>query len=453
MNEEKRAAVQPTGKRAGETAPQDQGPIAPTSIAETGLEHDLLLQLLLKTVYVTGRVTVSALADNLKLARSIVSPLLEDGKAKNLFEVLGTTGSSPLSELRYNLTGKGREWATEALDRSQYVGPAPVTLPQYRERVESQRIMNEPIYSEILLQRLSHLVIPDDLLDRVGAAIFSGRSMLFYGPPGNGKTSIATAFGGVYRQTVYVPHCIEVDGQIIKLFDATIHKPIASAPPESAGEEGVVTGVFRRPEPVDPRWLACRRPVVVVGGELTLDMLDLNFNPIAKFYEAPVQLKATNGLFIIDDFGRQLVSPQDLLNRWIVPMDQGVDYLTLHTGKKFPVSFDAVVAFSTNIPPSDLVDPGALRRIHSKIEVGPPTKEDFLTIFGMVCEEFGIELRDEVVAFLFEEVYGRRKVPIGRYHPRALTQLAQAICEYRRRPFRLDLDVIRLAVENMLIHH
>jgi hypothetical protein len=211
--------------------------------------------------------------------------------------------------------------------------------------------------------------------------------------------------------------------------------------------------VFRRPEPVDPRWLACRRPIVVVGGELTLDMLDLNFNPIAKFYEAPVQLKATNGLFIIDDFGRQLVSPQDLLNRWIVPMDQGVDYLTLHTGKKFPVSFDAVVAFSTNIPPSDLVDPGALRRIHSKIEVGPPTKEDFLTIFGMVCEEFGIELRDEVVAFLFEEVYGRRKVPIGRYHPRALTQLAQAICEYRRRPFRLDLDVIRLAVENMLIHH
>lgn len=422
-----------------------QFPSAPKTIADTGIGFNLLLTLMLKSMYVSGLATPSEISQELRLPRAIIDSLLEEAREMALVEVLGARGDSPLSELRYALTGKGRDWAINGLEQSQYVGPAPVTLTDFRTKVEQQRIANEHVDREALLRSLSELVLPAKLVARLGPAVNSGRSILLYGPPGNGKTCIAEAIGGVFEQTIHVPHCIEIDGQIIKIFDSTVHREVAP-PSESQASEGNTQPHQKREN--DQRWIRCRRPVVSTGGELTLEMLDLNFNPYSKFYEAPMQLKATGGVFIIDDFGRQLVSPQDVLNRWIIPMERGVDYLTLHTGKKFPVPFDELVLFSTNIPPQELTDTGSLRRIYYKMEVGPPTRDDYKAIFENECESHGIDPPDDILAFLFEEFYVDGKNPLARYHPRFIVEQVVAICEYESRPRRLE----RALVADVLQH-
>ncbi|HET6518753.1 MAG TPA: hypothetical protein VFG47_02915 [Geminicoccaceae bacterium] len=417
-------------------------PPAPESIEKSGVGHRLLLDLVLKLIHVEGLTTVSALCARSRLPIALVSELVDEFRQLKLLESLGTHGRDLAAEMRYALTGKGHDWAAAALERSQYVGPAPVSLEAFRDQVEKQRLATEPVTPEQLGHSFRRLILPDELLARLGPAVNSGKSILLYGGSGNGKTAIAEALRDAFRDVIAVPYCIAVDGQIINYFDAHVHQVVADGDPDGPG---LRTGTMR-----DRRWVACRRPVTVVGGELTLEMLDLVFDPATKFYEAPAHLKAAGGVFLIDDFGRQRTSPESILNRWIVPLERGVDYLSLRTGKKFPVPFDGLVIFSTNLKPTDVADAGMLRRLHYKIEVGQPSPEDYARIWALACGEYGIEPPDEgTMRFLEEQLCARHGIPRAGYHPRYLIEQVAAICEYEGQPMRLDRARLSLAWSNL----
>ena len=436
------------GKMAGgrPEAVVDHFPRAPLTIAETGIGTNFLLSLLVKTVYVTGLETATELRDKLGLSHSLTTALLEEGADKGLFEILGRVGTSLMSDLRHTLTSRGTEWALDALNQSQYVGPAPVSLDDYHAQIQKQCIANEPIDKDMLRQCLSDLVLPEDFIPRIGPAINSGRSILLYGPPGNGKSTIAETIAKAFQQLVYIPYCLEIDGQVIKIFDSGLHSA-AAAPAHSAESQG--QGPSSRIDDRDGRWVRCRRPVVITGGELTLEMLDLNYSPYSKYYEGPLQLKATNGVFIIDDFGRQTVKPHEVLNRWVIPLEQRMDYLTLHTGKKFPVPFDELVIFSTNFPPKDLMDAATMRRIQYKLHIEAPSKEDYTEIFNKVCEEREIELPDDILPFLMKEYYDNDKIPLSRHHPKWIVEQVISRCDYDGTPPRLERKFVADALGNL----
>src|SRR5919106_6595400 len=416
-------------------------PPAPNSLKEAGVGHKLLFDLMLKLIHAEGLTTVSMLAARARLPVALVMDLIEEAREFALLESLGARGRDLNAELRYALTGKGRDWAIEALDLCRYVGPAPVSLEAFRAQVEQQRITCERVGPEQVMRSFAHLVLPEDLLARLGPAVNSGKSILLYGRSGNGKTAIAEALRDAFRDVIAVPYCIAVDGQIINYFDAHVHRVVVDGEPDGPG---LRTGATR-----DRRWLACRRPVTGVGGELTLEMLDLVFDPATRFYEAPAHLKATGGVFLIDDFGRQRASPESILNRWIVPLERGVDYLSLRTGKKFPVPFDGLVIFSTNLKPTDVADPGMLRRLHYKIEVTEPSRDDYARIWTLVCAERGIELPEGLLDFLEEQLYMRHSVTRAGYHPGYLVDQVAAICEYQGQPLRLDRDRLSLDWRNL----
>jgi predicted ATPase with chaperone activity len=417
-------------------------PPAPETIAQSGVGHRLLFDLILKLMHVEGLTTASKLAARSRLPIAVISELVDEFRELTLLETLGTQGRDFAAEMRYALTGKGHEWATAALQRCQYVGPAPVSLEAFRDRVEKQRLAAEPVGPEQLMQSFRHLVLSEELLARLGPAVNSGKSILLYGRSGNGKTALAEALRDAFRDTITVPYAIAVDGQIINYFDAHVHKVVEEREPEGSG---LRTGATR-----DRRWIVCRRPVSVVGGELTLEMLDLVFDPATNFYEAPAQLKATGGVLLIDDFGRQRATPESILNRWIVPLERGVDYLSLRTGKKFPVPFDGLVIFSTNLRPTDIADEGMLRRMHYKIEVPEPTDEEYARIWMLVCGERGIALPDGTIRFLDEHLYARHGIARAGYHPRYLVDQVAAICEYEGLPLVLDRARLRIAWSNLL---
>ncbi len=389
-------------------------PIRPETVEDTGIERNLLMMLVAKAMFTLGTVPPSRLADELMISSSIVTLLLEDMGNLALVESRGMTGSDMTGEIRYALTMKGNDWASEALEQSQYAGPAPVSLDAFRAQVERQAIAGEKVDREALAQSLSGLVLPEALVNRLGPAVNSGKSILLYGDPGNGKTSIAEALGGAFQQIIHVPYCIEVGGQIINYFDETMHKRVEVEQSDTA----------------DPRWIACKRPVVITGGELTLDMLDLIFNPYAKFYEAPLHMKATGGIFILDDFGRQQVAPQTLLNRWIIPLERGFDYLTLHSGKKFSIPFDELVVFSTNIAPRSLADEATLRRLYFKIRVPTPTKEDYVSIFENICAKYEIPIEVDMINEFYDEFYKDEHTFPSGHHPEYIVDHVVSACEY-----------------------
>ena len=429
---------------AGISAPQ-----RPTTVEDTGIEKTMLMNLLSKAMYVLGLQTASALSDHLKVSSSISTSLLEEMRDLSLLESRGLAGADITSQIRYGLTSKGVSWALDATEQSAYVGPVPVTLDAFCAQVANQRISSERIGPKELAHHLRDLILPEDLVHRLGPAANSAKSILLYGAPGNGKTCIAEAIGAAFNQTIYLPYCIEVGGQIINFFDETVHQRIDD--PEA--EDDAKRLIPRGRSAIDARWNACKRPVVITGGELTLKELDLQYSAVSKFYEAPLHLKALGGVFIVDDFGRQQDPPQAILNRWIVPLEKSVDYLTLHTGKKFPIPFDELVVFSTNIPPGKLTDEAALRRLYYKIEIPKPSRDDFVTIFKRVCDAKGIEFRQDMIDFLFKERYDKLKMEPSGFHPKFFIDQVLSICEYYDTPVDVSDKTLGLAWDNFYVNY
>ncbi len=417
-------------------------PKAPSSIHATGISSGELRNLLVKTMSFTEVQKPSEIADVMKLSGPLVTEILGDCVNQKLIEVLGSSGDQgKVSELRFGLTGPGRARAREAMEQNLYIGPAPVSLEAFHEQIMLQKITNERVAPDQVDSAFSELVISDQFIENIGPAINSGRSILLYGPPGNGKTSIAERVAGIFTNIIFVPYCIQVDGQIIKVFDPSIHVEVDA--------EERRNSVSIRRDVVDRRWVACLRPIVITGGELTLEMLDLSYNPQARFYEAPLHVKALGGTFIIDDFGRQLVSPEEILNRWIIPLQNRVDYLKLHTGKSFIVPFDELIIFSTNMEPNDLMDPAFLRRIPYKLETVGPDEEQFLTIFKAVAASEGLELDDETFQFVVEELTVNNNYDLACYQPRFIIDQVISGCKFRGEGLAIKRDLVARALGNL----
>ena len=408
-------------------------PEAPITVSETGLSLETLQKLVAKILYLHGTMTPSEVAAEIKLPHSTVNEIIKSLQKLHFVEARGLVGDDIKSELRYALGGDGLSWVVEALGQSQYTGPAPVSLDAFVKQIHAQTIANETLSREDLVQAMSHLVISDDMFDKLGPAVNSARSILLYGDPGNGKTSIAEAVGKAFSSPIYVPFCFEIGGQIINFFDPTVHIALETKPDKM----------------IDPRWQLCRRPFILTGGELTLDMLDLSFNPIARFYEAPVHFKATNGVFVVDDFGRQRTDPQSVLNRWIVPLERRYDHLTLHTGKKFAVPFDQLAIFSTNKEPRSLADDAGLRRLHYKMKVPTPTPKDYKQIFVDQVATNNMEFNEIIFEKFFQKYYTEQGATPAGHHPKYLTDYIISFCRFKGTAPEMTMDGLNDAWENL----
>jgi hypothetical protein len=407
-------------------------PAAAESIEETGLDRRFLVDFILKAVYMTGFETIDQLTEFTKLSPMVLDAVLEDAKGKRLVEVLGLADPKR-STYRYALTGEGRQWALDALRQCQYTGPAPVPIARWQEQVVKQSVTGDRVTPESLARALDHLVLPEDMVSRLGPAANSGRAVLLYGAVGNGKTSIAESIGHAFPQEIWFPHCVEIDGQIIKVFDPAVHHSLECDPG------------------TDARWIRCRRPVIVTGGELTLEMLDLSFDEVSKTYEAPAHVKATGGVFIVDDFGRQRPRAQDLLNRWIFPLERRVDFLTLHTGKKVKLFFDQLVIFSTNFAPQDLIDEAGLRRLPYKFDIAAPTHKIYTEILRRLCAARQVELPETVVRYLLDRFYPQTGLAISGAHPSFIVDHVIERCRFDQREPQMHLDLVREAAQHLIV--
>ncbi|MBC7810195.1 MAG: ATP-binding protein [Burkholderiales bacterium] len=411
-------------------------------LEDTGLNLLNVADLVLKVLYFGGYMAGHAISDIVKLPfTGIVEHVMEFLKREKFVEVRGSGGFGEAS-FQYLISTKGAEKAREALERSQYAGPAPVVLEQYIYAMREQNRKRLVVHEEELKMVTKDLVISDEMLGRIGPAINSGRSIFLYGPPGNGKTTISEKIGRmILGDDMWIPYALDIDGQIVRVFDNVNHELSSGAAQIKLG-----TGQVS-----DPRWVRIQRPMIMVGGELTLAGLDLVYDDINKYYEAPFQVKSNGGMFLIDDFGRQQVRPRDLLNRWIVPLEKGVDFLTLATGRKIEMPFYVLIVFSTNLDPRDLVDEAFLRRIRHKIEVGDPTYEQFRNIFQRVCEAKRIKYDEQALAYLLKEWYINHDRSLRAVHPRdLLTQLVD-IATYLNKPPTLTKDLLDRAAASYFV--
>jgi hypothetical protein len=401
-------------------------PSTPTTLEDTGLTSSLIESLVLKHLSIVGS------ASGRSIAREICLPfaLLEDMyRTMRNRQMIVHTGSAPLNDYRYALTDQGRQRADTYLAASAYVGPAPVPLFDYVMSVEAQTIRAESPRRAELEEAFADITVEPQLFEDLGPAVNSGAGLFLYGAPGNGKSTLAKRITRCFGQEIWVPYALIEDNQIIKIYDAAYH--------QTAEDE--LDGVVKSAEH-DPRWVKIRRPTVIVGGELTLDALEIRYDPNSKTSEAPLQIKSNCGCLLIDDFGRQRIEPAELLNRWIVPLEAGVDFLTLSTGKKIQVPFEQLIIFSTNLEPSDLVDEAFLRRIPYKIEIGNASEQEFHQLFALYAEHFGCEYRGDVVDYVIETHYRPHGRPMRRCHPRDLLGQVRNLCAYNDVPMAMEAD-------------
>ena len=419
-------------------------PPAPRRLSEMNLPMVMMRDILLKTMFRMNLDMVSDLSKAICLPIPVVQELIDLARGQKLLQATGTLHAGSGGEMGFQLTDAGKARALDALSQSEYYGAMPVPLEIYSEQVKRQSIRNIQITRDQLTGAMGHLILPDELLDHLGPAVSSGRSILMYGPPGNGKSSISNGIRDALGDKIYVPRAIEYAGQVITVYDPIVH----SAAEEQEDDPNSLRRTSNR---FDTRYVRCERPTVITGGELTLDMLDLVYNPTARTYQAPLQLKSTGGVFIVDDLGRQAESPQALINRWIVPLEENRDILALQSGEKFTVPFDTLVIFSTNFHPNKIFDRAALRRIFFKIKIDGPNQEDFLKIFAMVARKRKMPLDEATLVHLLKKKYPTIDNVYANYQPIFLIDQMIAICEFEGIPNQMRPDLLDRAWANMFV--
>ncbi|MBT8153012.1 ATPase [Epibacterium ulvae] len=419
-------------------------PPAPKGLAQMKLPIVMMRDIMLKTMFRKNVDMVSEVAEAICLPASVTQELIDMARDQKLLEATGTLNANNGNEMGYQLTDAGKARALDALSQSEYFGAMPVPLEVYREQVERQSIRNIMVTRQQLTSAMGHLILPDMLLDQLGPAVSAGRSILMYGPPGNGKSSISNGIRDALGDHVFVPRAIEYAGQVITVYDPIVHNAIDEDPDDPTQ--------LRRIKRFDSRYVKCERPTVVTGGELSLSMLDLVYNPTARTYQAPLQLKSTGGIFIVDDLGRQAEPPQALVNRWIVPLEESRDILALQSGEKFEVPFDTLVIFSTNFHPNEIFDQAALRRIFFKIKIDGPNQENFLKIFALVARKKGMPLDEAALVHLLRHKYPTIDNTYANYQPVFLIDQMIAICEFEGIPYQMTPDLIDRAWANMFVN-
>ncbi|WGH79339.1 ATP-binding protein [Jannaschia ovalis] len=418
-------------------------PTQPRTLQETGLTGVMLRDVMLKTVYRKSVETTREISAAICLTTGLTQQLIDQAREAGLMQATGTMHAGSSGEMGYQLTDAGKGRATDALAQSEYYGPMPVPLDRYKEQVKAQSIKNIKITRQRLLDSMGHLILPKDLIDQLGPAVGSGRSVLMYGPPGNGKSSIAEGIRASLGDNIWIPHAIEYAGQVITLYDPIVHTKV-----EQPDHENSLRKTNLR---VDTRYLLCTRPTVMTGGELALDMLDLNYNAVARTYQASLQLKSSGGVFIVDDLGRQEEPPQKIVNRWIVPMEMGYDILALQSGEKFEVPFDTLVVFSTNFHPNKIFDVAALRRIFFKVLIDGPTQAEFLKIFAMVAKKKKFALDEPSLVHLLKSKYPEIDNVYANYHANFLIDQMIATCNFEGMEYRMTPELVDRAWANLFV--
>jgi predicted ATPase with chaperone activity len=423
---------------------------APRDLQDLGVGEEFVIELILKEIYFAGRTTAIEISRALAISFAIIQTILEQLKREMLVRVVGSQG--PLPQLyEYSMTDQGRKKTDEMLSRCRYRGPMPVPYEQYCKIVKEQSIRYHDVPYERLKQGLSHLVLDQSVLDLLGPALKSRQCIFLYGPAGNGKTTIATSLGKIFGSPELIPYAIYVAGQVIRIFDPLFHQQMVPKEITERRQDGS-SEQYQGPERRrDQRWVICHRPSVVVGGELTAEKLELPYDEDVGYHQAPLHMKANGGLLVIDDFGRQRIPPTELLNRWIVPMDRGVDYLTLNNGGTIEVPFDVLLTFATNLRPSDLIDEALLRRLPYKIPVPNPTQEEYCEIFRRAAAKKDLTIDEHLLDEFIKRHYQEARREMRNYHPIALIKYADDVRQYRAHSNELNREILDAAARALFI--
>jgi predicted ATPase with chaperone activity len=401
----------------------------------------MMEQLILKLLYARGEMLGRDISKALGVKFSLIEDFIEVLRRQHLIQAKTSLGMGTSTTV-FTVTETGRDQAREAMEKNQYSGPAPVPLAQYASIVRKQKHDPSWLTQEMLAHAYRHMVMTPHVLSQVGPAVSSGNSFLIYGQPGNGKTFLAEALGNLDDSCIYVPYALECQGCIIQVFDPIYHQPV---------EDSAEPSVFATEHHHDRRWVKCRRPFIVTGGELTLEMLGLNYNSTSKIYDAPYQLKANNGIYLIDDFGRQQCTPAEVLNRWIVPMERRVDYLKFNTGGKMTVPFEAFLVFSTNLRPDQLGDEAFLRRIQYKMLLRSPAEDEFVAIFQNYCDSRELPCEDGLISRFIEKHYRDAGKPFRRCQPRDVLSHVIDLIHFEKQPYQLTDELLDRAFESCFL--